>query len=938
MSFVSKQTANKSKVVFSIISQGNCIYAAMTRVAVASLRLSNPSLHLVVACDHETDIAIRRAGNPLIGEVDEWVVTNTPPGNAGFRSRFVKTRLRSLIEGSFLFLDSDIFVCGDLSEIFTLNADIAGARNHSRAKFNEQVAVQDLAMLVAMGWKFGTEVYVNSGVLYYNDTPGTYRFADEWHRRWMQSFARFEDHRDQPAMNFALHDTQPSLAVLPDRFNAQFKFTPGVAAGAVIWHYYASLNKPPHTSFERLANDLMHGAKLDKEKTASSLRSFILQNKTLNLKLPVKVLLKKLLPKATHNFCRKILYGKFYALRLETDGLLSPEHQPEFGVLIMAKDFLDSQVFPLNLPLAPDERKGWRGYPVFKGCTRNVNTLSCHVSALTHGNSPHPPHTHRDEEILLLLSGEADIILREDSAFGTEQRRRLKPGHGVYYPSQFSHTIVTISREPAQYFILRWTSPYHTKDKPLAFRQFDLNNSALPESGIAGFRMGLVLEGPTGCLRKLHCHTSTLSPGAGYAPHTDVNDVVIMLLAGEIETLGQRVSPHSIVFYPAGKPHGMRNPGTAPAHYVVFEFHGGEKRTPVMVEDRFTQLRSVCIEASTVCQLKCPSCPTASGIIANRFGSGFLTFDHFRRFIDENRSVSAVELSNWGEIFLNPQLKDILRYAYKKNVVLTAYNGVNLNHANEDVLDALVRYKFRSLSCSIDGDNQETYSTYRVNGNFDNVIKNIRTINAFKKKYKSPYPQLQWQYIAFGHNEHAINMARFMAMKLGMKFYLKLNWEGLYATAFSPVNEQHLIRRKTGLGVADRKEYEEKFGRHFAGANCHLLWIAPRINFDGKLLGCSINHWGDYGNVFEKGLSACLTGEKIEYARQMVQGRREAKEGIPCTDCEVYRTMKVRNAFVRPEELAIPQIEGRLMNFLRNRFSYPALISLRKALAAHFGK
>ncbi len=604
----------------------------------------------------------------------------------------------------------------------------------------------------------------------------------------------------------------------------------------------------------------------------------------------------------------------------------------------MAKDSLTSQVFHLHLPLAPDERKVWQGFPIFKGYTQNLNTLSCHVSVLTQGNSPHQPHTHREEEILLLLSGEADIILPENTALGPKRRQRLNPGQCVYYPSWFPHTIEAISHEPAQYFILRWTSSYYPEGTPLAFRQFDLNNTPLHTSGIDGFRMGLVLEGSTGCLRKLHCHSSTLLPGAGYAPHIDVHDVVIVVFSGEIETLGQRVTPNGIVFYPAGEPHGIRNPGTVPAHYVVFEFHSGEKVTSMKVEDRFAQPRSVCIDASTACQLKCPSCPTANGIIANRFGNGFLTFDHFRRFIDENPSVSAVELSNWGEIFLNPQLKDILRYAYKKNVVLTAYNGVNLNHAGDDILEALVRYKFRGLSCSIDGANQETYSAYRVNGNFDNVIKNILTINAFKKKYRSPYPQLQWQYIAFGHNEQAICMARFMAMKLGMKFYLKLNWEGLYATVFSPVKYRDTVRRETGLGAADRKEYEERFGRHYAGTSCHLLWLAPRINFDGKLLGCSINHWGDYGNVFENGLSACLTGEKMEYARQMVLGRREAKEGIPCTYCEVYHSMKRRNAFVCTEELAIPQIEGRLLNFLRNRFSHPALISLRKALTAHFGK
>lgn len=363
-----------------------------------------------------------------------------------------------------------------------------------------------------------------------------------------------------------------------------------------------------------------------------------------------------------------------------------------------------------------------------------------------------------------------------------------------------------------------------------------------------------------------------------------------------------------------------------------------EKGASVNTKNRFAHPRSVSLDASTSCQLKCQSCPTANDIIANRFGSGFLTFNHFRCFIEKNPSVSTVELSNWGEIFLNPQLKEILRYAYKKNVLLTADNGANLNRAKEDVLEALVRYKFRRLSCSIDGASQETYSIYRVKGNFDNVIANIRIINAFKKKYTSPYPLLQWQYVAFGHNEHEIGNARAMAAELGMKFYLKLNWDGLYTAAFSPIKNQELIRRETGLGVADRKEYEEKFGRHFAGQTCHQLWLSPRLNFDGKLLGCSINHWGDYGNVFEHGLSACLTGEKMEYAKQMVLGWRKAKEGIPCACCKVYRSMKERDTFVRPEDLAIPYIEGRRMNFLRNRFSYPLLITLGKAAATLVSK
>ena len=36
---------------------------------------------------------------------------------------------------------------------------------------------------------------------------------------------------------------------------------------------------------------------------------------------------------------------------------------------------------------------------------------------------------------------------------------------------------------------------------------------------------------------------------------------------------------------------------------------------------------------------------------------------------------------------------------------------------------------------------------------------------------------------------------------------------------------------------------------------CHQLWDAPQINWDGKILGCCRNFWGDFGgNAFTEGL------------------------------------------------------------------------------------
>jgi MoaA/NifB/PqqE/SkfB family radical SAM enzyme/quercetin dioxygenase-like cupin family protein len=331
--------------------------------------------------------------------------------------------------------------------------------------------------------------------------------------------------------------------------------------------------------------------------------------------------------------------------------------------------------------------------------------------------------------------------------------------------------------------------------------------------------------------------------------------------------------------------------------------------------------RYVRLDASTLCQLKCPSCPTATGTTGKRLGVGYLKFEDFKKFVRQNPHVAHIELSNWGEVFLNKDLIKILKYAYRHNVCLYIANGANLNHVTEDVAHALVKYKLRRITCSIDGASQETYVQYRIKGDFIKVIENIKTINRWKTQYRSDYPQLKWQFVAFGHNEHEIPKAREIAQALGMSFYLKLSWADLYDLPdFSPVKNKDFVGKETGLGVASRQEYLAKFGEDYVERSCCFdMWNTPQINYDGRMLGCPINYWGDYGNVFEKGLDAVLNGEKMTVARNMLMGKQEAKEGIPCSTCKVYRGIQKDQDWVTENDLGVPYRYGRKYIMFENK-------------------
>jgi len=299
-----------------------------------------------------------------------------------------------------------------------------------------------------------------------------------------------------------------------------------------------------------------------------------------------------------------------------------------------------------------------------------------------------------------------------------------------------------------------------------------------------------------------------------------------------------------------------------------------------------------------MCQLRCPSCPTHSGAERPAVGTGFLKLPDFQDLIRKNPWVREVELSNYGEIFLNPDLLGILEYAHERGIALRADNGVNFNRVSDEVLDGLVKYKLRSMTCSIDGASEQTYRLYRVNGSLSTVIENIRKLNALKSKYRSESPALVWQFVVFGHNEQEISQARELARVLDMTFYPKLSWDPQLA----PVLDKELVRME--VGAADREEYKQRFGVDYGRACCLSLWNRPQINWDGRVLGCSRNFWSDFGtNAFTDGLATSVNGPGMRYAKQMLLGKKPAKDGIPCTTCSIYLDMRAEGKWLKKSEI-----------------------------------
>ena len=231
---------------------------------------------------------------------------------------------------------------------------------------------------------------------------------------------------------------------------------------------------------------------------------------------------------------------------------------------------VSTQIHAVQLPLAENKATGWLPHHLFVGVTGNVELMGAHVSVLSPGHCPHLPHAHREEELLIVLDGRADLIIA-DGPDTNVRLHKLEAGSFVFYPAYQHHTLRNDIAKPITYLMFKWRgSPAGTKS-PLATSIVKVN---VPDTSASPpFSVTSLLEGGTTYLTKLHSHLTVLKPGAGYDAHADDHDVTIVILRGRVESMGHTLKPHGVLFYAAGEMHDMRNVGDGDAHYLVFEFH-----------------------------------------------------------------------------------------------------------------------------------------------------------------------------------------------------------------------------------------------------------------------------------------------------------------------------------------------------------------------------
>ena len=228
--------------LYILVSSSSDIYYEQFLLSVTSLRMVMPDAEVVLLCDTKTKAFLtgNRAGyEPLVNKI---ITAEAPDGmNQIEVSRWVKTSMRRLVTGDFLFIDSDTIITEDISSIAGMGIEFGACLDkHSLLDTHS-----NRDRIIERDKKLGFTSYlgnrhINSGIIFCADTPETHRIFDRWHELWLFSNSK-NIAIDQAAFNMAIHENSSSFTELDGIWNCQIAFNglPYLSKAKII-HYFAS--------------------------------------------------------------------------------------------------------------------------------------------------------------------------------------------------------------------------------------------------------------------------------------------------------------------------------------------------------------------------------------------------------------------------------------------------------------------------------------------------------------------------------------------------------------------------------------------------------------------------------------------------------------------------------------------------------------------------
>ncbi|MCE1225283.1 MAG: glycosyltransferase [Geobacteraceae bacterium] len=238
---------------------------------------------------------------------------------------------------------------------------------------------------------------------------------------------------------------------------------------------------------------------------------------------------------------------------------------------------------------------------------------------------------------------------------------------------------------------------------------------------------------------------------------------------------------------------------------------------------------------------------------------GYMTFEQFRIIADKIRPYCRyLYLHLWGEPMLNPDIIQIIRYASQFTACNISTNGMCLT---PQLAEELILSGVRDILFSIDGMTQETYQQYRVGGDVNKALMNLKMLQYLNQKHGNRVV-ISPQFVVFRHNQHEMRAFRNFCALFGLEASFKAPY----------IRGGHSNLCNSDFPEYVRKSYPDKSSRAKAMSGCPDPRDVMTILLDGSVVACCYDHNNSncFGNIFQQDAMDIWNSGRFMAFRQQV--------------------------------------------------------------------
>jgi MoaA/NifB/PqqE/SkfB family radical SAM enzyme len=321
------------------------------------------------------------------------------------------------------------------------------------------------------------------------------------------------------------------------------------------------------------------------------------------------------------------------------------------------------------------------------------------------------------------------------------------------------------------------------------------------------------------------------------------------------------------------------------------------KKFPALLRKPF----KIEMEHTTICNKACILCEHTHWSEPKQR----LSLEKFKKTLNRLPSIRWINMTGEGSGFLNKDFAPMLSYLRNRHINVNFVD--EFDFFDEKISRKIIELGINSIYISFDGATKETYEKIKKGCNYDNALKNIRTLMRLKEELKSPFPVLHFRFV--------INTLNYQEMPDYIELMASLKNRGVRARVefvglltFPEIEDLYIPFEDLPDTIIEntlKNALEHNINLHFSHVGQKLpamekcaAWTEPYVLIGGEVVSCcaiimsnnrKFLRENSFGNVHETPFLEIWNSPRYRRFRKSVGG---SQLPVPktCYGCRAFDT------------------------------------------------